>query len=88
MHMVTTTKGGAMGSMMKKIGGMCTTVPSPMSVGRYNIGMQRVDQCNQLRAKFSVASHHGVKKYYHKIILALLDFAVVQAGIHYFLDNP
>ena len=37
--------------------------------------MQGVDQHDQLRQLFSLSNRHGFKKYYIKIILALLNMA-------------
>ena len=42
---------------------------------------------DQLRQTFSLATRHGFKKYYVKIILGLMDMALVNAWIHYELVN-
>ncbi len=49
--------------------------------------MQAVDRHDQLRNTFSLASRHDFKKYYVKIILGLIDMALVNAYIHYKLVN-
>jgi hypothetical protein len=50
--------------------------------------MQAVDRNDWLRQKFALADRHQFKKYYMKMILALMDMSIVNASIHYFLANP
>jgi hypothetical protein len=50
--------------------------------------MQAVDRHDQLRQTFSLSSRHGFKKCYLKIILGLMDMALVNACTHYELVNP
>jgi hypothetical protein len=50
--------------------------------------MQAVDRHDQLRQTFSLSDRHGFKKYYIKIILGLMDMALVNAYIHYALVHP
>ena len=47
-----------------------------------------MDRHDQLRKTFSLSERHGFKKYYVKIILGLMDMALVNAYIHYKLVNP
>ena len=44
--------------------------------------MQGVDCNDQLQAKYSLVKCHGMKKYYHKMMLSLIDFTILQAEIH------
>jgi hypothetical protein len=50
--------------------------------------MQAVDRHDQLQEGFSLSARHGLKKYYQKIALGLIDMAVVNAWIHYKLVHP
>ena len=50
--------------------------------------MQAVDQFDRLVSLFSLAKQHAFKKYYNKLAMGLLDFALTNAEIHYFLVNP
>jgi hypothetical protein len=61
---------------------------SPKTVKAYNAYMQVVDRHDQLRATFALTKRHGFKKWYVKIWLALIDIALTNASICYFLVNP
>jgi hypothetical protein len=63
-------------------------VPAPKTVKAYNAYMQGVDHHDQLRANFALTKRHGSKKWYVKMWLALIDIALTNARICYFLVNP
>ena len=50
--------------------------------------MQGVDRFDQLLLLFSMAKTHSFKKYYVKLEMGLLDFALTNAEIHFFMANP
>ena len=58
----------------------------PSAVKRYNQGMQAVDQFNKLLTLFSLASLK-FNKYYKKIAMVLLDFAITNAYLHHKIAN-
>jgi hypothetical protein len=64
---------------------MC--VRAPEVIKNYNKSMHAVDRNDQLRQLFSLTGRHKFKKYYVRIIMSLLDFALVNAQIHYFMAN-
>ena len=77
-----------MGVVQRKVGRSAMKVVAPVAVARYNEFMQAVNHHNQLQVQFSSCSRHGFKKYYIKIILALLDMAITNVMIHYFMASP
>ncbi|MGH7974639.1 MAG: hypothetical protein ACREBR_03870 [bacterium] len=88
VHMVSTADSSDMGFVTRRIGGEQKQVPAPVVVKRYNNAMQSVDRHDQLRGGVSLCSRHGFKKYYVKLMLALIDIALTNANIHYNLRNP
>ena len=50
--------------------------------------MHAVDHHDQLRQLFLLSSWHGFKKYYIKIMLGIMDMALVNAFILYKMMNP
>ena len=68
-------------SKSEKINVLC-----PSAVKRYNQGMQAVDQFNKLLTLFSLASLK-FDKYYKKIAMVLLDFAITNAYLHHKIAN-
>ena len=63
-------------------------VQAPVWIKRNNAGMQAVDRHDQLRQTFALASRHGFKKYYIKMLLGLIDMALVKnAYIQYKMVN-
>jgi hypothetical protein len=87
VHFLTTADGTVANEVTRRIGRQERKVQAPICIKRYNKGMQAVDRHDQLRQTFSLASRHGFKKYYVKIILGLVDMALVNAYIHYKLVN-
>jgi hypothetical protein len=63
-------------------------VPAPKTVKAYNAYMQGVDRHDQLWATFALTKRHGFKKWYVKMWLALIESALTNASICYFLANP
>jgi len=88
VHFLTSADGTVTNEVSRRIGRCDKKVKAPICIKRYNHGMQAVDRHDQLRQTFSLASRHGFKKYYVKIILGLIDMALVNAWIHYELVNP
>ena len=43
---------------------------------------------NESRSAFSFCGCHEFKKYYIKLLLVLIDMAMMNASMHYFLRNP
>jgi hypothetical protein len=83
VHFVTTADGTVVNEVTRKIGRVRKKVCAPICIKRYNKSMQAVDRHDQSRQTFSLASRHDFKKYYVKIILGLMDMALVNAYIHY-----
>jgi hypothetical protein len=88
VHFLTSADGTSTNEVTRRIGRCDKKVKAPICIKRYNHGMQAVDRHDQMRQTFSLASRHGFKKYYVKIILGLMDMALVNAYIHYQLVNP
>ena len=85
--MLSTADGTAISTVTRQIGSIAKKIVAPSVVGAYNKGMQGVDRHDQLRHLFSLARRHHFRKYYMTLILALIDFAVVNANIHYHMRN-
>eukprot|EP00978_Attheya_sp_CCMP212_P001189 scaffold2466_cov40-Attheya_sp.AAC.2 len=88
VHMLSTADGTKIGSVQRQIGSVSQTVKAPVVVPRYNKGMQGVDRHDQLRNLFALSQRHQFQKYYMTLIMALIDFAVVNANIHYHMVHP
>jgi hypothetical protein len=87
VHFLTSTDGTTTNEVTRRIG-RCEK-KAKACIKRYNKGMQAVDRHDdQLQQTFLLASRHGFKKYYVKIILGLMDMTLVNAYIHYKLVNP
>ena len=88
VHLLTTADGTGVDAVTRRVGQEKKRVTAPIAVKRYNRGMQGVDRFDQLMSLFSLAKRHQFKKYYHKLTLGLMDFALTNAELHYFLANP
>jgi Transposase IS4 len=88
VQMLSTADGTDVGAVMRQVNDRRIAVAAPRAIGKYNQNMQSVDRHDQLRVKFALATRHQFKKYYVKIILALVDIAATNAVIHYFKANP
>jgi hypothetical protein len=63
-------------------------VPAPKTVKAYNAYMQGVDRHDQLQETFALTKRHGFKKRYVKTLLSLINIALTNARICYFLAYP
>ena len=88
VHFLTTADGTEASTVKRRVGSVVETVKAPAAIRRFNHGMQGVDRFDQLVSLFSLAKQHAFKKYYNKLAMGLLDFALVNAELHYFLVNP
>ena len=59
-----------------------------MAVKKFNHGMQAVDRFDQLMSLFPLAQRHPFKKWYKKLAMALLDYGLVNAEQHYWMEHP
>ena len=57
------------------------------AIRKFNHGMHGVDRFDLLVSLFSLAKQHSFRKYYNKLTMGLLDFALVNAELHYFMAN-
>ena len=60
-------------------------VQAPEVIKKYNNGMDGVDRHDQYRSLISLCARHRFKKYYVKLILALVDMALTNANLHFML---
>ena len=88
VHFLTSADGTEATSVRRRVGQDKITIQAPAAVRKYNHGMQGVDRFDQFVALFSLAKRHGFQKYYIKLAMGLLDFALTNAEIHYFMANP
>ena len=88
VHMLTTADGTSMSKVTRRVKSVKKTIDAPSAIVKYNHGMQAVDRFDQLISLYSMAKGHLFKKYYHKLTLALMDIALTNAEIHYYLANP
>jgi hypothetical protein len=86
VHFLTSADGMTTNEVTRRIGRSEKKGNAPICIKIYNKGMQAVDRHDQLRHTFSLSSRHGFKKYYVKIILGLMDMALVNAYIHYKME--
>ena len=88
VHFLTTADGTEETTVNRRVGSIVSTVRAPAAIRRFNHGMQGVDRFDQLVSLFSLAKQHAFKKYYNKLAMGLLDFALVNAELHYYMANP
>ena len=88
VHMLTTADGTSMSKVTRRVKSEKQQIDAPTAIVKYNHGMQAVDRFDQLNAMYSMAQGNLFKKYYHKLTLALIDVALTNAEIHYYLANP
>jgi len=88
VHFLTTADGTESSTVRRRVQSQIKTVRAPVSIKRYNHGMMGVDRVDQLISLYSMAKTHAFKKYYNKLTMGLLDFALTNAEIHYFISNP
>ena len=83
VHLVSSADTERIAEVQRKVGGRRIAVKAPEVVLSYNKGMDGVDRHDQYRAKFSLCSCHGFKKYHVKLYLALLDMCLTNARLHH-----
>lgn len=88
VHFLTSADGTKESSVQRKVNNKSQTVKAPTAIMNYNHGMQAVDRFDQLMSLFSLAQRHAFKKYYNKLTMGLMDFALVNAEIHHYLVHP
>ena len=88
VHFLTTADGTDRSSVLRRVKDRRNQIKAPSAIPKYNHGMQAVDRFDQLVSLYSMAKRHSFKKYYNKLTMALVDIALVNAEIHFFLANP
>ena len=88
VNMITTADGSNIDSVTRRIGKKKFNIQSPMAIQQYNKNMDAVDRWDQMLAKFSLHKRHKFKKYYRNIMMVIIDFAILQADVHYHLAHP
>ena len=88
VNFLTTADGTAIKTVRRQVGSERRQYNAPELIPRYHHGMQGVDRFDQYIALFSMARRHCFKKYYNKLTMGLIDFALVNAELHYYLANP
>ena len=88
VHFLTTADGTESSVVRRRVQSEVQVLHAPIAIKHYNHGMQGVDRFDQLVALYSLAKNHCFKKYYNKLAMGLLDFALTNAEIHYFMANP
>ena len=86
VHVLSSADGTIMETTKRKSKSEKIDVFCPVAVKKYNQGMQGVDQFNKMLTLFSLANLK-FDKYYKKIAMVLLDFAITNAFLHYRLAN-
>jgi hypothetical protein len=81
VNIISSADGSGMGEVTRLIGKTHLTFPAPKCVSEYNQNMQGVDRLDQLRAKYSLADGHSMKKWHKKLALAFIDIARVNAFV-------
>ena len=81
VNIISSADGSDVGHVYRLIGKESLRFPAPTCVGEYNKHMQGVDRFDQLRAKYSLADGHSMKKWHKKLALAFIDIARVNAYI-------
>ena len=86
VHVLSSADGTEVETTKRRIKSSKVDVLCPSAIKRYNQGMQGVDQFNKLLTLYSLASLK-FDKYYKKIAMVLLDFALTNAYLHYKIAN-
>ena len=87
VNILTTADGSSIGSVTRQIGQQKYKVQSPIAVQQYNKNMDAVDRWDQKLGKYALHRRHKFKRYYRNIMLVIIDFAILQAELHYNLVN-
>src|SRR5210317_980753 len=88
VHFLSSVDGNGISSGTRRVGLEEATVRAPVAIKKFNNGMQGVDRFDQLMALYSLASRHGFKKWYKKMMMALLDVGLVNTEQHYWMAHP
>ena len=88
VHIISSADGEKMTEVFRRMKEKRTALKSPVAIKKYCHGMQAVDRLDQLMSLFSLAKRHPFKKWYRKFAMALFDYALTNAEIHYFMANP
>jgi len=86
--MISTADGTDESFVKRKVQADKVKVPAPVAVAAYNNGMQAVDRHDQLRSMYSLQSRHRFIRYYVAMYFCMVDMALTNASIHYFLNSP
>ena len=86
VHLLSSADGTYITSTQRRVKATKIDVVCPSVVQRYNEGMQGVDQYNKLLTLFSMANLKW-NRYYKKVAMVLLDFAITNAYLHFKMDN-
>jgi hypothetical protein len=81
VNLISNADSSEMGEVSRLIGKEQVAFPAPKCVAEYNKHMQGVDRLDQLRAKYSLADGHSMKKWHKKLALAFIDIARVNAYV-------
>jgi hypothetical protein len=81
VNIISNADASEMGEVARLIGKSHMTFPAPKCVAEYNKHMQGVDRLDQLRAKYSLADGHSMKKWHKKLALAFIDIARVNGYV-------
>jgi hypothetical protein len=81
VNVISNADPSSMGEVTRLIGQVSEKFPAPACIAQYNKYMQGVDRLDQLRAKYSIADGHSMKKWHKKLALAFIDIARVNAYI-------
>jgi len=88
VHFLSSVDGNSLTSVTRRVGLEQTSVRAPVAIKKFNKGMQGVDRFDQLMSLYSLASRHGFKKWYKKMMMALLDVGLVNTEQHYWMAHP
>ena len=86
VHVLSSADGTMIESTQRRSKSKKIEVLCPSAIKMYNQGMQGVDQFNKLLTLFSLANLK-FDKYYKKIAMVLLDFAITNAYLHFKIAN-
>jgi hypothetical protein len=73
VNVISSADSSDVGEVTRSIGKDPHKFPAPKCISEYNKYMQGVDRLDQLRAKYSLADGHSMKKWHKKLALAFID---------------
>ena len=86
VHVISSADGTNVEFAQRKERSVKVDVVCPTAIQKYNEGMQGVDQFNRLLVLYSMSSLKW-DKYYKKIAMILMDFALTNAYIHFCMED-